>query len=56
MSDNEHDDQPKSHQGYHGWMKTIPKTGHDFTPIRIDAANSSTVTHEGSAWNAGGTW
>ncbi|TMW57250.1 hypothetical protein Poli38472_003175 [Pythium oligandrum] len=47
----------KMHSGYHGWMKTIPKTGHDFTPVRIDPTAAATASQgEGSAWNAAGTW
>ncbi|EGZ20956.1 hypothetical protein PHYSODRAFT_354346 [Phytophthora sojae] len=50
----------KLHSGYHGWMKTIPKTSQDFTPVRID--NSEAVaapvsrSDSSSVWNSAGTW
>ncbi|KAE8896763.1 hypothetical protein PF005_g4256 [Phytophthora fragariae] len=50
----------KLHSGYHGWMKTIPKTSQDFTPVRIDnsAAVAAPVSRSDSSsvWNAAGTW
>ncbi|TYZ57124.1 hypothetical protein PybrP1_009530 [[Pythium] brassicae (nom. inval.)] len=48
----------KLHDGYHGWMRTIPKTEQDFTPVRIAASEHAAVpTAAGnSAWNAAGTW
>lgn len=58
MSD--HEDEPKKlHDGYHGWMKTIPKTKQDFTPVRIEGAASveaATTAQGNSVWNAAGTW
>ncbi|KAG6955785.1 hypothetical protein JG687_00010970 [Phytophthora cactorum] len=56
MSDDE-----KLHSGYHGWMKTIPKTSQvDFTPVRIDnaAAVAAPVSRSDSSsvWNSAGTW
>lgn len=50
----------KMHAGYHGWMKSIPKTSQDFTPARIDAApqqqQQQAAATGNSAWNAAGTW
>lgn len=58
MSD--HEDEPATlHDGYHGWMKSIPKTQRDFTPVRIESAASveaAPSTQGNSAWNAAGTW
>ncbi|KAJ0396365.1 hypothetical protein P43SY_007459 [Pythium insidiosum] len=52
------EEQPKKmHDGYHGWMKTIPKTDQDFTPVRIETSGeTSSAAAAGSAWNAAGTW
>ncbi|KAJ0397086.1 hypothetical protein ATCC90586_001884 [Pythium insidiosum] len=52
------EEQPKKmHDGYHGWMKTIPKTDQDFTPVRIETSGeTSSAAAGGSAWNAAGTW
>ncbi|CAH0483113.1 unnamed protein product [Peronospora belbahrii] len=50
-------DEKKLHMGYHGWMKTIPKTLQDCTPMRID--ESMAVVHRSdtrSVWNSAGTW
>ncbi|GAB9473092.1 Activator of 90 kda heat shock protein atpase 1 [Globisporangium polare] len=47
----------KMHEGYHGWMKTIPKTSQDFTPVRIEnSATSTTASTGNSVWNSAGTW
>jgi hypothetical protein len=58
MSD--HEDEPATlHDGYHGWMKSIPKTQRDFTPVRIESAASveaAPSAQGNSAWNAAGTW
>ncbi|TDH74200.1 uncharacterized protein CCR75_001175 [Bremia lactucae] len=52
MSDDE-----KLHDGYHGWMKTIPKTSQDFTPARIDNNEAVAATSDStSVWNSAGTW
>ncbi|CAH0488418.1 unnamed protein product [Peronospora farinosa] len=51
------EDDTKLHTGYHGWMKTIPKTSEDFTPMRIN--ESKTTVHRSdlrSVWNSAGTW
>ncbi|POM72971.1 LOW QUALITY PROTEIN: Hypothetical protein PHPALM_10231 [Phytophthora palmivora] len=57
MSDGEGE---KLHSGYHGWMKTIPKTSQDFTPVRIDSDAAVTApvhrTDSRSVWNSAGTW
>ncbi|KAG7400321.1 hypothetical protein PHYBOEH_006261 [Phytophthora boehmeriae] len=52
------EDSPKKlHSGYHGWMKTIPKTSQDFTPIRIENATAPvTRSDSSSVWNSAGTW
>ncbi|KAH7476219.1 hypothetical protein PRIC1_000231 [Phytophthora ramorum] len=54
------EDAPKMHSGYHGWMKTIPKTSQDFTPVRIDHSAAVTApvhrSDSSSVWNAAGTW
>ncbi|KAG1687967.1 hypothetical protein DVH05_004486 [Phytophthora capsici] len=54
------DEGEKLHSGYHGWMKTIPKTSQDFTPTRIDNATAVAApvsrSDSSSVWNSAGTW
>ncbi|OWY90973.1 hypothetical protein PHMEG_00040643 [Phytophthora megakarya] len=54
------DDENQLHSGYHGWMKTIPKTSQDFTPVRIDSSAAVTApvqrSDSTSVWNSAGTW
>ncbi|KDO24418.1 hypothetical protein SPRG_09808 [Saprolegnia parasitica CBS 223.65] len=44
----------KLHDGYHGWFKSVARTGEDFTPKVISTPVVDNAV--GSAWNAGGTW
>ncbi|OQR81139.1 hypothetical protein ACHHYP_16733 [Achlya hypogyna] len=53
MSDDEGSPK-KLHDGYHGWFKSVARTGQDFTPQPIKAPVVDNTV--GSAWNAGGTW
>ncbi|OQR88521.1 hypothetical protein THRCLA_22849 [Thraustotheca clavata] len=49
------DDEGKLHDGYHGWFKTVARTGQDFTPKPLTGPLQESTNGTGSAWNKGGT-